>query len=331
MPEALEELSKDIGKGKGRFLELTETHRPELYRYCRMLTSSPWDAEDLVQDTLLRAFAKLGEIFSDIENLKAYLFQIATRRWIDICRHKEPIWSSEASADPSSEDQTTSPVDFQEAAQTLLTSLPPQERMVLVLKDAFEFSLADISGFLGTSTGAIKSALHRARLKLQHIQDKPEAVAVNAQAVDPAVVMQFVEAFNARDFDALRNILLEGATGEIQGCCHEFGRDSMVDGSLAHTLSESGAPRAERRELFGEPVILIWYTYKKGNQDAEVIRDCVRLETSDGRISRLRYYYFCPETLKEIAGTLKVPLLDNGYRFSMTEKERTDLPEDFEG
>jgi RNA polymerase sigma factor (sigma-70 family) len=66
-----------------QFLEAFESLRPELYRYCRHLTSSPWDAEDLAQDVLTRAFVTLGKLGAAPPNPRAWLFRVATNAWID--------------------------------------------------------------------------------------------------------------------------------------------------------------------------------------------------------------------------------------------------------
>src|SRR5258708_6267886 len=64
-----------------RFLETYEPLRPEVYRYCRYLTRSPWDAEDLVQDTLARAFVTLAQMGADPPNPRAWLFRVASNLW----------------------------------------------------------------------------------------------------------------------------------------------------------------------------------------------------------------------------------------------------------
>ena len=84
--ELSDELAGEIQQSWHRFLQRTESLRPVLHRYCRSLTGSVWDAEDLVQDTLLRGFAKLGEFSNPIDNPKAYLFRIATNLWVDRVR-----------------------------------------------------------------------------------------------------------------------------------------------------------------------------------------------------------------------------------------------------
>src|SRR5215510_13001177 len=81
--ELPQDLTQEVQQVWQRFLQRTEPLRPDLHRYCRALTGSVWDAEDLVQDTLLRAFAKLGDISLRIDNPKVYLFRIASNLWVD--------------------------------------------------------------------------------------------------------------------------------------------------------------------------------------------------------------------------------------------------------
>src|SRR5262245_57865168 len=69
-----------------RYIDRLEPHRPALHAYCRRLTGSVWDGEDLVQDTLLRVFSLLGKTDAPIDNPKAYLIRTATNLWIDRVR-----------------------------------------------------------------------------------------------------------------------------------------------------------------------------------------------------------------------------------------------------
>ena len=71
------------------FLETFEPLRADLYRYCRYLTRSAWDAEDLAQDTLARAFVTLGKLGESPPNPKAWLFRVASNLWIDQQRTSE--------------------------------------------------------------------------------------------------------------------------------------------------------------------------------------------------------------------------------------------------
>src|SRR5688500_10797767 len=70
-----------------QFRRVFQDLRPELYRFCRNLTRSPWDAEDLVQDTLMRAFVMLGSQYGqEIQKPRSLLFRVATNSWIDRVR-----------------------------------------------------------------------------------------------------------------------------------------------------------------------------------------------------------------------------------------------------
>jgi RNA polymerase sigma-70 factor (ECF subfamily) len=109
------------------FQEDVEPLRPTLYRYCRHLTRSPWDAEDLVQDTFARAFASLGALQEPPKDLRAWMFRVASNLWIDRVRRRTP-------APPSPDGQNVAPSrDVREAAGTLLVQLSPQERAAVVL------------------------------------------------------------------------------------------------------------------------------------------------------------------------------------------------------
>src|SRR5690349_12130124 len=145
-----------------RFLETYEALRPELYRYCRYLTRSPWDAEDLAQDALARAFVTLARMRHEPANPRGWLFRVASNLWIDQVRRREL-----PPAAPTPPVTTVAePREQREAAGTLLVKLSPQERAAVVLKDVFDLSLEEIAEVLGTTVGATKSALHRGRGKL---------------------------------------------------------------------------------------------------------------------------------------------------------------------
>ena len=85
LPDALRD---ELRAAWHRYLDLVAPLRPALHRYCRRLTGNLWDAEDLVQETLLRAFGTLGSLHQRVENPRAYLFRAATNVWIDTLRRR---------------------------------------------------------------------------------------------------------------------------------------------------------------------------------------------------------------------------------------------------
>lgn len=302
------------------FLDVFEPLRPELYRYCRYLTRSPWDAEDLAQDALARGFVTLGCRFQELPNPRAWLFRVASNLWLDrVRRNREHPLEDLRIAD------APEPRAPREAAGTLIGRLSPQERAAVVLMDVFDLSLEEIAAALGTTVGAVKAALHRGRGKLASEPLEAEATRVPA----PGVLDQFCLAFNARDLPALTALLLESATVEIVGLVTEYGREagtgsfagSLVPisfeerrGGVDATLLEGylgGLARCEVRVFRDEPLLVFFYAHAEG----ELVRDVVCLETEGDKIARLRNYFFTPDVIAEVCRALELPFRTNGYRY----------------
>src|SRR5436190_1753183 len=216
------ELTATVTRSWKHFLEVYEPLRPALYRFCRYLSRSPWDAEDLVQDTLARAFVTLGGLTEPPRDPRAWLFRVASNLWIDqVRRHSVRSSAAAAGGDADQVAAATSRLrrDTREAAGTLLVQLSPQERAAVVLKDAFELGLDEIAEILSTSLGAVKAALHRGRGKL--VAPDPEVDRTPA----PGVLDAFCAAFNARDLDRLTALLLDHAAVEVVGASTIYGAD----------------------------------------------------------------------------------------------------------
>ncbi|HWE25921.1 MAG TPA: RNA polymerase sigma factor [Myxococcales bacterium] len=312
-----------------RFLETYEPLRPELYRYCRYLTRSPWDAEDLAQDTLARAFATLARMTEDPANPRVWLFRIASNLWIDQVRRRR-----EAPGDvPEPEAVVTEPRGPREAAGTLLVKLSPQERAAVVLKDVFDLSLEETAAALGTTVGGIKAALHRGRGKLVD-DDAPESPA----APVPGALDAFCAAFNAGDLDRLTSLLLDSAVVEVVGATTQYGPEAarrtvltgMLFGSriLADPKARIGveprfrqgalpdAPRCEVRSHRGRWLLVHWYKH----QDGEAVRAFTTLEVEGDRVARLANYFYTPDFLADLGAELGVPVRVNGYRWWLREE-----------
>lgn len=321
------ELADSVKASWHRFLDVYEPLRPELYKYCRYLTRSPWDAEDLAQDTLARAFVTLGCLFKGVPpNPKAWLLRVASNLWIDRTRRiRETVGDvPEVIAEP---DPQVDP----EAAGVLLARLSPQERAAVVLKDAFDFTLEEIAEALSTTVGAIKTALHRGRTKLA--APEPPLSSETREAV-PSAISAFCDAFNARDLDRLTGLLLENATVEIVGLVTEYGPEAARDpqtgsfhGMIFSDLSSddvrggverelrmgvlASPPRAEIRLCRDQPIALFWYSHA----DGEAVRAVARFEADGDRLRRVRNYFFTPDVITEVCGELGVPCRINGYRY----------------
>jgi RNA polymerase sigma-70 factor (ECF subfamily) len=296
-----------VRRAQREFLERLEPLRPQLHRYCRRLTGNVWDAEDLVQDALLRAFARAAQTHQRVDNPRAWLVRIATNAYLDSRRRPAP---TPADLPDVADTPAVDIGEVRDALTDVATLLPPQERAAVVLKDVFDLPLAEIAGMLGTTSGAVKAALHRGRGRLA--DERP--VPAGRRKSDRAVVDALAEAFTAYDLDRLTELFLADATSEVVGLVHEDGRHQIRAGSLHHTLflETDVRYRAEVRELDGEPLVLLWETPTDGSAP-EAVGDLLRVETESGAVSRLRWYYFCPETLAEVTGRLGLPLHTHGY------------------
>jgi RNA polymerase sigma-70 factor (ECF subfamily) len=319
------ELPQSVQRSWYSFLVSFESLRPELYRYCRHLTRSPWDAEDLAQDALARAFVTLAQLGESPPNPRAWLFRVASNLWIDRLRRLEreqPLLDGRVGSG-----QAADPRNAREAAGTLLAQLSPQERAAIVLKDVFELSLQETAETLATSVGAVKTALHRARGKLV----EPPSEAPSAPA--PALLDAFCAAFNAGDLDRLTAFLLDGASVEVVGATTQYGPEAarrtvlpgMLFGSerMAQADTRGGMeprfmqgvlpsrPRSQLISYRGEWIVLHWYAH----QDGEAVRAVTRLELDGGSVARLRNYFFSPELISEVCSDLTLPVRVNGYRY----------------
>jgi RNA polymerase sigma-70 factor (ECF subfamily) len=299
-----------VRRAQNEFLERIEPLRPELHRYCRRLTGSVWDAEDLVQDTLTRAFARAARTHQPVLNPKAWLIRIATNAYLDGRRRPAPVPTTVP-------DRAQPPVadigEVRDALAEVATLLPPQERAAVVLKDVFDLSLAEIAGMLDTTVGAVKAALHRGRGRLAEPDRRVELAA--RKPPQRAVVDALAAAFTAYDLDRLTELFASDGTSEVVGLVHEDGRHQIRAGSLHHTfvLESDVRYRAEVHDWDGEPIVLLWETPVAGGVDA--VADILRVESRDGAITGLRWYYFCPEVLTEVTGRLGLPLRQHGYHF----------------
>jgi len=314
LPDALRD---ELRAAWHRYVDLVAPLRPGLHAVCRRLTGNVFEAEDLVQETLLRAFASLGSIHHQIENPRGYLLRTATHLWIDAQRRRGAEARALAQADEPVPEGP--PGAARDAGERLLQRLAPQERAAVVLKDAFDMSLEEIAEVLRTTVGAVKAALHRGRGRLA----EPEGGAAS-QRPRPSVALvdRFVALYRAADVKGLVALMLDGGSVENVGCGLEFGRENFPSKEGWFHRAVFGHPewpadlqytngRIERGELDGEPVLLGFAT-RRGR---EALEQVLRIEEVDGRIARLRGYAFCPETMREVGERLGLRVRTGLYRY----------------
>jgi RNA polymerase sigma-70 factor (ECF subfamily) len=215
-----------------------ESHRRELTGYCYRMLGSAFDAEDAVQETLVRAWRGLDR-FEGRSALKSWLYRIATNVCLDVLNGKErrirplelgdpggldsPLTTrGEASwLEPIPDGQVVSdgdPAEVAEERETLrlafvaaLQHLPPQQRAVLILREVLRWRANEVAELLETSVASVNSSLQRARASLEATE------ITSSDQLDPLdeeqqeLLGRYLQAFETYDMDAITALLHEDA------------------------------------------------------------------------------------------------------------------------
>lgn len=197
---------------------LLKALRPRLHRYCARMTGSAIDGEDVLQEAMLKAVAAFpGD--GSVANIEAWLFRIAHNAALDFLRgraRREGYWSDE---DMDLIADSSAAADSRYIAAASLRTfmrLPVTQRSCIILMDVLGHSLEEIRAVTDMSMPSIKAALHRGRTRLREISDEPDDRPQPALGEpERALLAAYVERFNARDFDALRDMLAEDVRLEL--------------------------------------------------------------------------------------------------------------------
>lgn len=184
--------------------------RPKLHRYCARMIGSALDAEDIVQDGIAAALRKRPT--ENIRNPEGWVFRIVHNRALDHLRRADAVPMLPLSEEPMAE-QAPPPFEQKEMATFALSiflRLTPLQRCAIILKDVMGYSLAEVSEFLDISVGGVKSALYRGRENLRQITegDRHHAQPKIDDSQLP-LLRDYVQRFGARDFEGIRERLLE--------------------------------------------------------------------------------------------------------------------------
>jgi RNA polymerase sigma-70 factor (ECF subfamily) len=312
-----------------RYLDRVAPFRPLLHGYCRKLTRDVWDAEDLSQEALMRGFQRLAWHHDPIESPRAYLLRIATHAWIDQLRRRETETRLAPEAAPDAAEAPAAAGETRDAGRRLLERLAPREQAAVVLKDLFDLSLEETAVVLETTVGAVKSALHRGRERLRDTGEAGDAASSSRRPVPPvAVVDRFVELLNAGDRDGLLELIHANAGISNVGVGMQYGEDSLagkrsfLEGVLGGhpewpEVFRFESQRCERAVFEGEPLVLMFRTRERWG--GEALEGIFRVREEEGRILRILSYSFCPETMREVAEALGLPVRTGMYRYPTAE------------
>lgn len=285
-----------ITETREQFLALVTTIRPELHRYCARMTGSVFDGEDIVQDTLAKAYYALGEM-ATTPPLRPWLFRIAHNTAMDFLRRYEQRHVDVvAEVDmPNEQNDAPDPDDAKvEAALQLFSALPPLQRSALAWKDVIGLSLEEVAATMGISIAAVKAALVRARAHLATARTANAAAPAHA---DVARLRRYAERFNARDWDALRALFAAETELEVVSRYQRRGRAAMEYLTRVSEIAPQEALRAVVGFVDGALAIAMF------RADAPTPTYFVRLQWRDEAIALLRDFRYVPYIADEATFT----------------------------
>jgi RNA polymerase sigma-70 factor, ECF subfamily len=277
-------------EARDRFMELVDEVRPELHRYCARMTGSVFDGEDVVQETLAKAYYALGQMLEP-PNLRPWLFRIAHNTAMDFLKryerkNVEPVPDLPERAEP---EETGVDPALLEAALSAFVELPPVQRSAIILKDVLGHSLEETAATMGVTVGAVKAALSRARANIAKTSP-----AVSAQAVKPVstqaqtTLQRYVDLFNDRDWDALRALLGEESRLDIVSRIQHRVKDAGYYDRYAQYLKTEEI-RAEAGFVDGLPAIAMFSPPSSSTPAYYIL-----VEWEGERISLIRDFRYIP-------------------------------------
>nr|WP_245778197.1 sigma-70 family RNA polymerase sigma factor [Lentzea xinjiangensis] len=288
------------------FETAADPFRRELLAHCYRMLGSLHDAEDLVQETYLRAW-KAYDGFEGRSSVRTWLYRIATNACLTALdsRGRRPLPSGLGTSGATEDDPLTrdhevpwlEPFPTDPAAIVVerestrlafvaaLQHLPPRQRAVLVLRDVLRLSAAETAGELGMTVAAVNSALQRAHARLGDLSEE--------EVVEPAdakpLLDRWVKAFEAKDIPAIIGMLAEDVVWEMPPFPQWYHGGEMVAWHLTHQCP--AVPHGARMiatEANGQPAYGLYLRAEDG-----VFRpfNLQVLEIGDGRITRVSSFF----------------------------------------
>jgi len=293
------------------FVEVAEPLRRELLAHCYRILGSIQDAEDLVQETYLRAWRSYGG-FEGRSSVRTWLYQIATNGCLtELARHSRrtlPSGLYDPEPDPATYPEeagpevnwlqpvpdamvtpdSADPAAIAQAREGLrlaliasLQYLPPRQRAVLVLRDVLAFPATEVAAMLGTTTASVKSALQRARARLKELGLAAGQITEPTAPRARALLDQYIAAFENADAAALERLLTEDATLEATPLRTWFsGRKTCIPFLRSQLLGSPGDWRMLATSANGQPAAAIYTRDQDGNYRPYGV--CVLTVTSAG-------------------------------------------------
>lgn len=301
---------------RDRFSAETEPFRRELLAHCYRMTGSAWDAEDLVQETYLRAWRSYAG-FEGRASIRSWLYKIATNVCLRALQPRrirvlpsglqgpydgpdraprlvppgEVSWLEplpDAWITPPADDPAAVVIARESVRLALIASLqhlPARQRAILLLREVLTFSAAETAEILGTTTAAVKSSLQRARARLEELGPEPTELLAPTDPRARALLDGYIAAFERSDAGLLEEVLRADATLEATPFRDwQSGRATCLHVLRAYVLGAPGDWRMIATSANGQPAAVVYHRAADGVLRAD---GAVVLEPTAGGVSRV--------------------------------------------
>ncbi len=268
-----------LADAREQFLAMVESVRPELHRYCARLTGSVIEGEDIVQETLAKAFYALS-LAPEVPALRPWLFRIAHNAAIDFLKSHGTKYTDVTAdiEDVAGFEDKPDPLVVRAALARFLT-LPVSQRSAVILKDVLGHSLEETAETMGTTVMAVKAALVRGRPKLLEGGEGQKARPATHDELD-----RYAKLFNARDWDGVRALVSDDCRLDLVSKSQRRGKQvGMYFGRYEKEHVELRVGRLDGELVFG--------VYAAG---AEKPAYFILLEWNGDRVASIRDFRYVP-------------------------------------
>jgi RNA polymerase sigma-70 factor, ECF subfamily len=293
-----------------------EEHRRELTAYCYRMLASPFEAEDAVQETFLRAWRGF-ERFEGRAALRSWLYRIATNVCLDMLKGRErrarpmdlgpnrepveanlntlpeatwiqPVPDGLVGPEGDPEDVAVGRETIRLAFVAALQHLPPKQRAVLILCEVLRWKASEVAELLETSVASVNSALQRARATLDARNVDAGESRASVDEADAELLARYVAAFEAYDMDALTALIQEDATQSMPPYdLWLHGRDDILRWWVGPGIECRGSRVIPTESANGSPAFGQYKPSPSGGYDPWALQV---LEVSNGRIVEFTFF-----------------------------------------
>jgi RNA polymerase sigma-70 factor, ECF subfamily len=298
-----------------RFVRATEPFRRELRAHCYRMLGSIEEAEDVLQETYLRAWRSYAR-FEGRSSLRVWLYRIATNACLTALQHGSrrmlpsgvaaPSEDPDADAGPAApgirwldpipdaliapESEDPSAIAATRAGVRLaliasLQHLPSRQRAVLILRDVLDLPAAEVAEILDTSTAAVKSALQRARARIEQVAPEAEELAEPSEPRALALLEQYIAAFEQADLALLERALRMDAALEMTSSRTWFAGNRNCLRFIQRFLGSPGTYRMLPTRANGQPAVAAYRRNDSGFHQAYALVVLTATTTGIARIT----------------------------------------------